>query len=68
MALTERLLATDLSLVVYYAPWDRESQAVRWEIEKVARYHHEQVRKKAKDGGKGVKRYGLGEEELTVRG
>ncbi|XP_042875237.1 thioredoxin domain-containing protein 11-like isoform X2 [Penaeus japonicus] len=43
VALTERLLATDLSLVVYYAPWDRDSQALRWEIEKVARYHHEQV-------------------------
>nr|XP_045596949.1 thioredoxin domain-containing protein 11-like isoform X2 [Procambarus clarkii] len=41
--LTERLLASDLSLVVYYAPWDRDSQLLRWEIEKAARYHHEQV-------------------------
>lgn len=42
--LTERLLASDLSLVVYYAPWDRDSQLLRWELEKAARYHHEQVR------------------------
>lgn len=42
-ALTERLLTADLSFVVYYAPWDRESQILRWEIEKVARYYHEQI-------------------------
>ncbi|KAK4316919.1 hypothetical protein Pmani_011968 [Petrolisthes manimaculis] len=42
-ALTDRLLASDLSLVVYYAPWDRDSQLLRWELEKAARYHHEQI-------------------------
>nr|XP_053655636.1 thioredoxin domain-containing protein 11-like isoform X3 [Cherax quadricarinatus] len=41
--LTERLLGADLSLVVYYAPWDRDSQHLRWEMEKAARYHHEQI-------------------------
>ncbi|XP_042230966.1 thioredoxin domain-containing protein 11-like isoform X2 [Homarus americanus] len=43
VGLTERLLAADLSLVVYYAPWDRDSQLIRWEVEKAARYHHEQI-------------------------
>lgn len=42
-SLTERLLAADLSLVVYYAPWDRDSQTLRWEVERAAQYHHEQV-------------------------
>lgn len=41
--LTERLLASDLSLVVYYAPWDRSSQALRWEVEQAAQFHHEQI-------------------------
>lgn len=41
--LTERLLAADLSLVVYYAAWDRASQTLRWEVERAAQYHHEQV-------------------------
>ncbi|XP_071521287.1 thioredoxin domain-containing protein 11 isoform X2 [Panulirus ornatus] len=43
VGLTERLLASDLSLVVYYAPWDRDSQILRWEVEKAARYHYEQI-------------------------
>lgn len=43
VGLTERLLMSDLSCVVYYAPWDRDSQVLRWELEKVARYHHEQI-------------------------
>ncbi|KAK7077199.1 hypothetical protein SK128_004047 [Halocaridina rubra] len=43
LSLTERLLASDLSFVVYYAPWDRDSQVLRWELEKAARYHHEQI-------------------------
>lgn len=41
--LTDRLLASDLSLVVYYAPWDRSSQLLRWEVEQAAQFHHEQV-------------------------
>lgn len=41
--LIERLVSSDISLVVYYAPWDRDSEELRWEIEKVAKYHHEQV-------------------------
>ncbi|KAG0730339.1 Thioredoxin domain-containing protein 11 [Chionoecetes opilio] len=42
-SLTERLLAADLSLVVYYAPWDRASQTLRWEVERAAQHHHEQI-------------------------
>ncbi|CAL4105676.1 unnamed protein product [Meganyctiphanes norvegica] len=41
--LVDRLLSSDISLVVYYAPWDRDCQELRWELEKVARFHHEQV-------------------------
>ncbi|XP_076063544.1 thioredoxin domain-containing protein 11-like isoform X2 [Oratosquilla oratoria] len=42
-ALSERLLSADLSFVMYYAPWDYESQRIRLEMEKAARYHHEQI-------------------------
>lgn len=42
-AAIERVTDADLSFVMYYAPWDAESQAVRQEFEAVARFHHKQV-------------------------
>lgn len=39
----ERVTEADFSFVMYYAPWDAESQAVRQEFEIVAQYYHSQV-------------------------
>ncbi|KOC69381.1 Thioredoxin domain-containing protein 11 [Habropoda laboriosa] len=42
-AMMERVIEADFSFIMYYAPWDAESQAVRQEFEKVAQYYHSQV-------------------------
>ncbi|XP_015521160.1 thioredoxin domain-containing protein 11 [Neodiprion pinetum] len=42
-AAIERVTDADLSFVMYYAPWDAESQAVRQEFETVARFYHKQI-------------------------
>lgn len=42
-AMIERVTEADFSFVMYYAPWDAESQAVRQEFEIVAQYYHSQV-------------------------
>lgn len=42
-AAIERVTDADLSFVMYYAPWDAESQAVRQEFETVARFFHKQI-------------------------
>lgn len=39
----ERVTDTEFSFVMYYAPWDAESQVVRDEFEKVAEYYYPQV-------------------------
>lgn len=42
-AMIERVTEADFSFVMYYAPWDAESQAVRQEFEIVAQYYHSQI-------------------------
>lgn len=42
-AMIERVTDTEFSFVMYYAPWDAESQVVRDEFEKVAEYYYPQV-------------------------
>ena len=42
--LNERLLTSDLSMVFYYAPWDRQCQDLQAHFIQVAKYYHEQVR------------------------
>lgn len=42
-AMIERITQADFSFVMYYAPWDAESQALRHEFESVARFYHPQV-------------------------
>ncbi|KAF3422717.1 hypothetical protein E2986_01980 [Frieseomelitta varia] len=42
-AMIERVTEADFSFVMYYAPWDAESQAVRQEFETVAQYYHSQI-------------------------
>ncbi|XP_063240266.1 thioredoxin domain-containing protein 11 isoform X2 [Bacillus rossius redtenbacheri] len=39
----ERIFASDVSFVMYYAPWDAESQAVRAHFANVARFYRKQV-------------------------
>lgn len=39
----ERVSESDISFVMYYAPWDAESQAVRSHFKAVAQYYHQQV-------------------------
>lgn len=40
----KRTTDADLSFVMYYAPWDAESQAVRHEFETVAQYYYSKVK------------------------
>lgn len=42
-AMIERITQADFSFVMYYAPWDAESQALRNEFESVAQFYHPQV-------------------------
>ncbi|EZA61446.1 hypothetical protein DMN91_003951 [Ooceraea biroi] len=42
-AMIERVTQADFSFVMYYAPWDAESQALRHEFESVARFYHPQI-------------------------
>ncbi|KAK2582439.1 hypothetical protein KPH14_004749 [Odynerus spinipes] len=42
-AMIEQVTDTEFSFVMFYAPWDAESQAVRDEFEKVAEYYHPQI-------------------------
>ena len=42
-AMVERIMDSDFSFIMYYAPWDAESQALRAEFEIVAQYYHSQV-------------------------
>lgn len=42
-AMIDRASDADVSFVMYYAPWDAESQAVRHEFERVAQHYHSQV-------------------------
>ncbi|XP_076752476.1 thioredoxin domain-containing protein 11 isoform X2 [Xylocopa sonorina] len=42
-AMIERVTEADFSFVMYYAPWDAESQTVRQEFEKVAQYYHSEI-------------------------
>ncbi|XP_066601366.1 thioredoxin domain-containing protein 11-like isoform X2 [Prorops nasuta] len=42
-AMIEQVINSDFSFVMYYAPWDAESQAVREEFEAVAQYYHTQI-------------------------
>lgn len=39
----EKVLLSELSFVMYYAPWDAESQRVRWHFEAAARYYHKEI-------------------------
>ncbi|KAL6259352.1 hypothetical protein P5V15_009267 [Pogonomyrmex californicus] len=42
-ALIERITQADFSFVMYYAPWDAESQVLRHEFEIVAQFYHPQA-------------------------
>lgn len=42
-SMIERITQADFSFVMYYAPWDAESQALRKEFEIVAQFYHPQV-------------------------
>ncbi|XP_050461638.1 thioredoxin domain-containing protein 11 isoform X1 [Cataglyphis hispanica] len=42
-AMIERITQADFSFVMYYAPWDAESQALRNEFESVAQFYHPQI-------------------------
>ncbi|XP_015608172.1 thioredoxin domain-containing protein 11 isoform X2 [Cephus cinctus] len=42
-AVFERGTDADFSFLMYYAPWDADSQALRHEFETVARYYHNRV-------------------------
>ncbi|XP_046835682.1 thioredoxin domain-containing protein 11 [Vespa crabro] len=42
-AMIERVTDTEFSFVMYYAPWDAESQVIRNEFEKVAEYYYPQI-------------------------
>ncbi|XP_057319444.1 thioredoxin domain-containing protein 11 [Microplitis mediator] len=42
-AMIERASDSDVCFVMYYAPWDAESQSVREEFERVAQYYHSQI-------------------------
>ncbi|XP_035744274.1 thioredoxin domain-containing protein 11-like isoform X1 [Vespa mandarinia] len=42
-AMIERVTDTEFSFVMYYAPWDAESQVIRDEFEKVAEYYYPQI-------------------------
>ena len=39
----ERISESDVSFVMYYAPWDAESQVVRVQFKIVAQYYYKQV-------------------------
>nr|CAD7444195.1 unnamed protein product [Timema bartmani] len=39
----ERVAASDISFIMYYAPWDAESQATRSQFKLVAQYYYKQV-------------------------
>lgn len=39
----EKISLSEMSFVMYYAPWDAESQRVRWHFEAAARYYHKEV-------------------------
>ena len=39
----EKISLSEMSFVMYYAPWDAESQRVRWHFEAAARYFHKEV-------------------------
>nr|CAD7410413.1 unnamed protein product [Timema poppensis] len=39
----ERVAGSDISFVMYYAPWDAESQATRSQFKLVAQYYYKQV-------------------------
>lgn len=39
----QRASKADLTVIMYYAPWDAESQAVRSEYEAAAQLMHEEV-------------------------
>lgn len=40
---TDKIYLSEMSFVMYYAPWDAESQRVRWHFEAAARYYHKEV-------------------------
>jgi len=42
-SMIERITQADFSFVMYYAPWDAESQALRKEFEIVAQFYYPQV-------------------------
>ncbi|EFN74628.1 Thioredoxin domain-containing protein 11 [Camponotus floridanus] len=42
-SMIERITQADFSFVMYYAPWDAESQALRKEFEIVAQFYHPQI-------------------------
>ncbi|XP_063995594.1 thioredoxin domain-containing protein 11 [Diachasmimorpha longicaudata] len=42
-AMVERVSSSDVSFIMYYAPWDAESQIVREEFEIVAQQYHSKV-------------------------
>lgn len=42
-SMIEQASLTDVSFIMYYAPWDAESQIIRNEFEIVAEYYHKQV-------------------------
>ncbi|KAK3911975.1 Thioredoxin domain-containing protein 11 [Frankliniella fusca] len=39
----KKMLLSEMSFVMYYAPWDAESQRVRWHFEAAARYFHKEI-------------------------
>ncbi|KAF7993076.1 hypothetical protein HCN44_005857 [Aphidius gifuensis] len=42
-SMIEQASLTDVSFIMYYAPWDAESQIIRNEFEIVAEYYHKQI-------------------------
>ncbi|XP_036142667.1 thioredoxin domain-containing protein 11 isoform X2 [Monomorium pharaonis] len=42
-AMIERITQADFSFVMYYAPWDAESQVLRHEFESVAQFYYPQI-------------------------
>lgn len=42
-AMIERIMDSDFSFIMYYAPWDAESQNLRAELEIVSKYYHSQI-------------------------
>lgn len=51
-AMVDRVMSSDFSFIMFYAPWDAECQAAREEFEIVAKYYHSQVNKNETNNNK----------------